>query len=143
MSIDFAHFTPYASTSGGLLIGAGAAMLILGVGRILGAAGVFTGALEGRGADDVWRLWLLGGLLIAPALAHVLWGQSAPVFSANAATLILAGVLVGFGARLGSGCTSGHGVCGLARLSPRSLAATIIFMAAGFATVFFVRHALA
>jgi len=143
MSIDVTHFTPFASLSGGALIGAAAGLLILGAGRILGASGIFAGALETRGYDGVWRLWLIAGVLAAPSLAHVLWNASPPVFSTSAPLLVLSGLLVGFGARLGSGCTSGHGVCGLARLSPRSLAATIIFMGAGFATVFIVRHVLA
>jgi uncharacterized membrane protein YedE/YeeE len=143
MSIDTVHFTPFASLFGGALIGVAAGLLILGAGRIMGAAGIFAGALDTRGADGAWRLWLIGGLLIAPSLARVLWNASPPVLSTTAPMLVASGLLVGFGARLGSGCTSGHGVCGLARLSPRSLAATIIFMAAGFATVFIVRHVLA
>jgi hypothetical protein len=143
MSIDVTHFTPLASLSGGALIGAAAGLLILGAGRIMGASGIFAGALETRGYDGVWRLWLIAGVLAAPSLAHVLWNASPPVLSTSAPLLVLSGLLVGFGARLGSGCTSGHGVCGLARLSPRSLAATIIFMGAGFATVFIVRHVFA
>ena len=143
MSIDVTHFTPLASLAGGALIGAAAGLLILGAGRILGAAGLFAGALETRSFDDAWRLWLIAGLLIAPSLAHMLWNASPPVFATSAPMLVVAGLLVGFGARLGSGCTSGHSVCGLARLSPRSLAATIIFMGAGFATVFVTRHVLA
>jgi uncharacterized protein len=125
MSIDLTHFTPLASLSGGALIGAAAGLLILGAGRILGASGIFAGALEARGLDGVWRLWLIAGVLAAPSLAHVFWNASPPVFSTSAPLLVVSGLLVGFGARLGSGCTSGHGVCGLARLSPRSLAATI------------------
>jgi uncharacterized protein len=143
MSIDMTHFTPLASLSGGALIGAASGLLILGAGRIMGASGIFAGALETRGNDGVWRLWLIAGVLAAPSLAHVFWNASPPVFSTSAPLLVLSGLLVGFGARLGSGCTSGHGVCGLARLSPRSLAATIIFMGAGFATVFIVRHVFA
>jgi uncharacterized membrane protein YedE/YeeE len=143
MSIDVTHFTPLASLAGGALIGAAAGLLILGAGRILGAAGLFAGALETRSFDDAWRLWLIAGLLIAPSLAHMLWNASPPVFATSAPMLVVARLLVGFGARLGSGCTSGHSVCGLARLSPRSLAATIIFMGAGFATVFVTRHVLA
>ena len=143
MSIDVTHFTPLASVSGGALIGAAAGLLILGAGRILGASGIFAGALEARGLDGVWRLWLIAGVLAAPSLVHVFWNASPPVFSTSAPMLVLSGLLIGFGTRLGSGCTSGHGVCGLARLSPRSLAATIIFMGAGFATVFIVRHVFA
>jgi uncharacterized membrane protein YedE/YeeE len=143
MSIDMTHFAPLASLAGGALIGAAAGLLILGAGRIMGAAGLFAGALETRSFDGVWRLWLIAGLLVSPSLAHMLWNASPPVFASSAPVLVVAGLLVGFGARLGSGCTSGHGVCGLARLSPRSLAATIIFMAAGFGTVFVMRHVLA
>jgi uncharacterized protein len=143
MSIDVTHFTPLASLSGGALIGAAAGLLILGAGRIMGASGIFAGALEARGLDGVWRLWLIAGVLAAPSLAHVFCNASPPVFSTSAPLLVLSGLLVGFGARLGSGCTIGHGVSGLARLSPRSLTATILFMDAGFATVFIVRHVFA
>ena len=142
MSIDLAHFTPYSSLAGGALIGVAASVLILGIGRILGAAGIFARALETRDASGFWRLWLIAGLLAAPAIAHFAWGAVAPAVSSPAVTLMVAGLLVGFGARLGSGCTSGHGVCGIARLSPRSLVATPVFMATGFATVFLVRHVL-
>jgi len=143
MNIDTAHFTPYASLLGGALIGAAAALLVLGAGRILGAVGIFAGALENWSAEGAWRFWLLAGIVAAPALAHVLWGKSAPNISSSAATLAVAGLLVGFGARLGSGCTSGHGVCGIARLSPRSFVATGLFMASAFATVFLIRHVIA
>lgn len=143
MQIDYAHFTPLASLAGGALIGLAAAALVLGGGRILGAVGIFAGALEGAGPDRQWRLFALLGLVLAPTLARALWGASAPTFAASAATIAIAGLFVGFGARLGSGCTSGHGVCGLARLSPRSLAATLIFMATAFVTVFLARHVFA
>ncbi len=142
MSIDLAHFTPYSALAGGAMIGAAAAVLILGTGRILGAAGIFASALESRIGDDRWRFWWLGGLLLAPALARLAWSAPIPVFTASGLTLVVSGLLVGFGARLGSGCTSGHGVCGLARLSPRSMVATGAFMAVGFLTVFLVRHAI-
>lgn len=142
MAIDFVHFTPGAALAGGALIGVSAALLILGAGRILGAAGLFAGALEARGPEDYWRFWWLLGLVAAPALARALIGTPAPVFAAGAPVIVASGLLVGFGARLGSGCTSGHCVCGLARLSPRSLVATLTFMAMGFATVWLVRHGL-
>ena len=142
MQIDYAHFTPLASLAGGMLIGIAASALILGGGRILGAAGIFAGALESRGPERQWRLFVLLGLVLSPMLARALWGASAPIFSAPAATIAVAGLLVGFGARLGSGCTSGHGVCGLARLSPRSLTATLTFMATAFVTVFLIRHVI-
>ena len=126
--------------AGGALIGLAAAMLILGLGRVLGAAGIVGGALEIDDADAPWRWSLIVGLVLSPLIARPLWGAAQPVFASHWLALIASGLLVGFGARLGSGCTSGHGVCGLARLSPRSLAATGIFMATAFATVFFVRH---
>ena len=140
MAIDWAHFTPVSALAGGALIGLAAALLILGIGRVMGAAGVVGGALEVRAADAPWRWALIGGLVLSPLVARALWSVAAPVFAAHWLTLIVSGLLVGFGARLGSGCTSGHGVCGLARLSPRSFVATGIFMATAFVTVFFVRY---
>jgi uncharacterized membrane protein YedE/YeeE len=142
MTIDWAHFTPISALAGGLMIGVAAALLILGAGRILGASSIVGGALELHDGEAPWRRSLIVGLLATPLIAHTLWGLGAPAFSTNGLTLAIAGVLVGFGTRLGSGCTSGHGVCGLARLSPRSFAATLIFMATGFATVFVVRHVI-
>jgi uncharacterized protein len=140
MTIDWAHFTPGSAFAGGLLIGLAAAWLILVDGRILGAAGVLGGLVPPRAGDRAWRIALLAGLILAPLVARLLFQTAPPVIEANAATLLAGGLLVGFGTRLGNGCTSGHGVCGLARLSPRSLAATATFMAAGFLTVFLVRH---
>lgn len=141
MTLDFGHFTPVASLLGGALIGLAASVLILGAGRILGAAGLY-GALVLHPSES-WRLaWLLG-LAASPLLARLIWTLPSPVFPGTTTTIAVAGLLVGFGARLGSGCTSGHGVCGLARLSPRSLAATLIFIATGFLVVFLVRHVLA
>ena len=140
MTIDWAHFTPGSAFAGGLLIGLAAAWLILVEGRVLGAAGVLGGLLPPREGDWGWRAALVAGLVAAPLIARPLLHGSVPVIEAGAATLVAGGLLVGFGTRLGSGCTSGHGVCGLARLSPRSLAATVAFMAAGFLTVFLVRH---
>ena len=140
MTIDWTHFTPGSALAGGLLIGLAAAWLILADGRILGAAGVLGGLVPPRPGDCGWRVALLAGLVAAPLVARPLLDVTAPVIEADAATLILGGLMVGFGTRLGNGCTSGHGVCGLARLSPRSLAATATFMATGFLTVFVVRH---
>jgi uncharacterized membrane protein YedE/YeeE len=142
MHIDWAHFTPGSALAGGILIGLAAAGLVVVNGRILGAAGILGGLLPARAGDAGWRLALLAGLVVAPLLAKLALETRAPVFDAGAATLVIGGLLVGFGPRLGSGCTSGHGVCGLARLSPRSLIATLVFMAAGIATVFVVRHVL-
>jgi uncharacterized membrane protein YedE/YeeE len=140
MTIDWTHFTPGSALAGGLLIGLAAAWLILADGRILGAAGILGGLVPPRSGDRGWRVALLAGLVAAPLVARPLLDVTAPVIEADAATLILGGLMVGFGTRLGNGCTSGHGVCGLARLSPRSLAATATFMATGFLTVFVVRH---
>jgi uncharacterized membrane protein YedE/YeeE len=140
MHIDWAHFTPLSALAGGALIGLAAALLILGLGRVMGAAGVVAGALEVHDADAPWRWSLIVGLVLSPLVARALWSIAPPAFDASWLTLAASGLLVGFGARLGSGCTSGHGVCGLARLSPRSFAATGIFMATAFATVFVVRH---
>jgi uncharacterized protein len=140
MTIDWANFTPVSAFAGGLLIGLAAAWLILVEGRVLGAAGVLGGLLPPRESDWGGRAALLAGLVAAPLVARPLAHVSAPMIEASAATVVAGGLLVGFGTRLGSGCTSGHGVCGLARLSLRSLAATVVFMATGFLTVFFVRH---
>lgn len=140
MTIDWSHFTPWTSLAGGLLIGAAAAMLVLLNGRIAGISGIVVGLLPPRRGEIAWRLAFLAGLFAAP-LAMLLVGQSVvPRIDAGFGTLIVAGLLVGIGTSYGSGCTSGHGVCGLSRLSPRSLVATAAFMAAGIATVFVVRH---
>jgi len=140
MTIDWSHFTPLSALLGGLLIGLAAAALALVEGKILGAAGILGGLLPGRSGDRAWRLSLLAGLIAVPLTARLFSAVSLPEFAAGAPTLVVGGLLVGFGTRLGSGCTSGHGVCGLARLSPRSAAATLAFIAAGAATVFVVRH---
>ncbi len=143
MTIDWTHFTPGSALAGGLLIGLAAAWLILVDGRVLGAAGVLGGLAPPRAGDWGWRVALLAGLVAASLVAQPLFHTAAPDIEANTATLILGGLMVGFGTRLGAGCTSGHGVCGLARLSSRSLAATATFMATGFLTVFVVRHLVA
>ena len=142
MSLDWTHFTPWTALTGGILLGIASAAFILLNGRVLGISGIVGGLLAPRRADIGWRLSFLLGLLLAPtALTLLAPGLiRAPRIDAGALTLIAAGLLVGFGTRYGSGCTSGHGVCGLSRLSPRSLVATLAFMAAGFATVFVIRH---
>jgi uncharacterized membrane protein YedE/YeeE len=142
MTIYWIHFTPGSALVGGLLIGLAAAWLILQDGRILGASGLLGGLIPPRAGDWPWRASAVIGLIAAPLVASLVFASGAPTIKANAATLIVGGLLVGFGTRLGNGCTSGHGVCGLARLSPRSFAATAIFMGAGFLTVFLVRHVL-
>lgn len=142
MNLDWTHFTPWTALTGGILLGIASAAFILLNGRVLGISGIVGGLLAPRRADIGWRLSFLLGLLLAPtALTLLAPGLiRAPRIDAGALTLIAAGLLVGFGTRYGSGCTSGHGVCGLSRLSPRSLVATLAFMAAGFATVFVIRH---
>ena len=140
MNVDWAHFTPVSALVGGALIGLAATLLIVGLGRVMGAAGIVGGALEINDPDVTWRWSLIVGLVLSPLAARALWGAAQPAFAAHGWALVVSGLLVGFGARLGSGCTSGHGVCGLARLSRRSFAATAIFMATAFATVFVVRH---
>ena len=140
--IDWTHFTPWSSLAGGVLIGAAAAMLVLLNGRIAGVSGIIGGVLRPSSGDMAWRFAFIIGLLVVPAVYPLLTEPVPPTIEASYPVLLAAGLLVGAGTRYGSGCTSGHGVCGLARLSPRSLAATLAFMLAGFATVFAVRHLL-
>ncbi len=138
--IDWTHFTPWTSLAGGLLIGVAAAMLLLFNGRIAGISGILGGLLRPSAGDTGWRLAFIVGLLAAPLLYQLAAPLPAVQIEADTATLIGAGLLVGLGTRYGSGCTSGHGVCGLSRFSLRSLIATAAFMVAGFVTVFVVRH---
>jgi uncharacterized membrane protein YedE/YeeE len=140
MVIDTIHFTPLASFGGGLLIGLGAALLLLANGRIAGVSGILGGLLRPARGDIGWRLAFLLGLLAAPLGWLALQAMPPAQIDHTPALLGAAGLLVGLGTRFGSGCTSGHGVCGIARLSPRSLVATLCFMAAGFVTVFVTRH---
>ena len=140
MTIDWNSFTPWPALAGGALIGLAAALLLLLNGRVAGISGVLGGLLKPVKGDIAWRAAFVLGLVGAP-LAYLLFARlPVPRIDAEYAALIAAGLLVGVGTRYGSGCTSGHGVCGLARLSPRSLAATACFMASGFATVFVIRH---
>lgn len=143
MSIDWNHFTPWASLAGGVLLGLASALFILLSGRLLGISGILGGLIRPRSGDTGWRIAFLAGLLVAPAVWALFVAPEAPRIEAGGTTLLVAGLLVGWGTRYGSGCTSGHGVCGLSRLSPRSLAATLAFMATGFSTVYVVRHLLA
>jgi uncharacterized membrane protein YedE/YeeE len=140
MSVDFNAFTPASALIGGVLIGLAAAMFVLFNGRIAGISGILGGLLRPKARDVSWRLAFVIGLLIAP-VAYQLFAVL-PVMHIEASEMLLvsAGLLVGVGTRYGAGCTSGHGVCGLSRLSVRSLTATLVFMAAGFATVFVMRH---
>jgi uncharacterized protein len=145
MNIDWTHFTPWMSLAGGMLLGIASALFILVNGRILGISGILGGLLSPKRGDASWRIAFLLGMLAAPATLLLLAPAgfiSAPRIDARHLAIIVAGLLVGYGTRLGSGCTSGHGVCGISRLSPRSLVATAAFMAAGFAIVFVIRHVL-
>ena len=141
MHIDWFSFTPIPSLLGGMLLGLAAALYVLLHGRILGISGIVSGLLHPKVADSAWRLSLVIGLISAPFLAALFFGIF-PIIEIDSSWLaiVIAGLLVGFGAQYGSGCTSGHGICGLSRLSPRSLIATLAFMAAGFLMVFVTRH---
>ncbi len=139
-------FTPFASLMGGALIGASAVVLMLLNGRIAGISGITAGmlSLKGPAPDRGWRIAFLAGIIAAPlGLLLVSGGRPDITFGAPLPVMIFAGLLVGFGTVLGNGCTSGHGVCGIARLSTRSIIATAVFMIAGVATTFIVRHLLA
>ena len=142
MMIDWNQFTPWAALGGGVLLGVASALFILVNGRILGISGIVGGLLRPRAGDVGWRLAFVLGMLAAPWLYQAFAGPIQARVDAGWGMVVLAGLLVGAGTRYGSGCTSGHGVCGLSRLSPRSLVATLAFMGAGFATVFVVRHVL-
>jgi hypothetical protein len=141
MQIDWFTFTPIPSLLGGMILGIAAALYVLLHGRILCISGIVAELLHPKVGDIAWRLSLVLGLLSASFLAALIFGIR-PVVEIDSDWLIivLAGLLVGFGAHYGSGCTSGHGICGLSRLSPRSLVATLTFMGAGFMTVFVLRH---
>lgn len=142
MNIDWNAFTPYAALTGGVLIGLAAAMFVLLNGRVAGISGVLGGLLRPVRGDVSWRLAFVLGLVGAP-LVHALFADlPRPRIDADWLALVSAGLLVGVGTRYGAGCTSGHGVCGLSRLSLRSLAATAAFMGAGFVTVFVARYML-
>jgi len=143
MNIDWQHFTPWASLIGGLLLGVASAAFILINGRILGISGILGGLLPPKVGDISWRVTFILGMLAAPTVFVTLAPAglaSEPRIDAGFWTVIAAGLLVGIGTRYASGCTSGHGVCGLSRLSPRSLVATLSFMGAGFFIVYIVRH---
>jgi uncharacterized membrane protein YedE/YeeE len=142
VSIDWTTFTPWSALAGGAIIGFAAMLFALFNGRVTGISGIVGGLLRPSFPDATWRAAFLAGLVIAPIVYRLLAGPPNLTIDANYPTLVAAGILVGIGTRYGSGCTSGHGVCGLSRLSPRSLVATLAFMAAGFATVFATRHLL-
>ncbi|MCT6719489.1 YeeE/YedE family protein [Acidovorax sp. K2F] len=142
MLIDWTHFTPWAALAGGVLLGLASAFFVLLNGRVLGISGIVGGLLRPRAGDIAWRLAFVLGMLVAPSLYWLVVGPTQPRIDASWGMVVIAGLLVGVGTRYGSGCTSGHGVCGLSRMSPRSLVATLAFMGAGFVTVFLIRHAL-
>jgi uncharacterized membrane protein YedE/YeeE len=142
MTIDWNHFTPWSALAGGGLIGISVALLILLNGRIAGITGIVGGLFKLVKGDAAWRIAFTFGLIIAPII-WLLFGKLPEItIDANYGLLVVAGLIVGFGARLGSGCTSGHGVCGISRLSPRSIVATLVFMGTGILTVFIARHLL-
>jgi hypothetical protein len=143
MTIDWIQFTPWTSLAGGLIIGGATAAFVLFNGRIAGISGILGGLLRPARGDIGWRLAFLLGLIGAPLAYAVFATPPVATVAADPMTLTVAGLLVGLGTRYGAGCTSGHGVCGLSRQSPRSLAATAAFMLAGFATVFVTRHLFA
>jgi uncharacterized membrane protein YedE/YeeE len=140
VTIDWPAFTPWASLAGGVIIGLAATVLVLANGRIAGISGILGGLLQRSPPDPGWRAAFLAGLVAAPLLYSLFTALPPMVIDAGYPMLVAAGLLVGAGTRYGSGCTSGHGVCGLSRLSPRSLVATLAFMGAGFATVLVARH---
>lgn len=143
MNIDWTAFTPWSALAGGAIIGLAAMLFALFNGRVTGISGIVGGLLRPSLPDAAWRAAFLAGLIVAPIVYRLFAGPPDLIIDANYPTLVVAGILVGLGTRYGSGCTSGHGVCGLSRLSLRSLVATLAFMAAGFATVFATRHILA
>lgn len=143
MTIDWNAFTPWSALAGGILIGLAAAIFVLFNGRIAGISGILGGLLRPPPGDSLWRVAFVLGLLGAPLLYGLLFTLSSPQIDAGYGALVAAGLLVGIGSRYGAGCTSGHGVCGLSRLSPRSAVATAAFMGAGFATVYVLRHLIA
>jgi len=139
-----ANFTPVSAAIGGALIGLAAVLLMLFTGRIAGVSGIFGGLLNPQNSDRAWRVAFIAGLILAP-LSAALVGQAVPMPQLPKSFIVIAvaGLLVGFGTRLGSGCTSGHGICGIARLSPRSIAATMIFMVAAIIVVALTHHVFA
>ena len=138
-----ANFTPVSAAIGGALIGLSAVLLMLSTGRIAGVSGIFSGLLNLRSEDKGWRVAFIAGLILAPVIAGWIgYGMAQPKLPSNWTVIVAAGLLVGFGSRLGGGCTSGHGICGLGRLSPRSITATIVFMVTAIVTVAVTHHLL-
>ena len=136
-----ANFTPVSAAIGGALIGLSAVLLALFTGHIAGVSGIFAGLINPQTSDRPWRAAFIAGLIAAPFIATLI-GHAVPVpqMPGSYVTIVIGGLLVGFGTRLGSGCTSGHGICGIARLSPRSIVATFVFMAAAIGVVALTHH---
>ncbi|HAF01960.1 MAG TPA: YeeE/YedE [Methylophilaceae bacterium] len=142
MMIDWQHFTPVSALLGGAMIGTATSILILCNGRIAGISGIIGGLIKVTHADRIWRIAFIVGLISAPLIWQMFTVLPEITISASPGLLILSGLIVGFGTRLGSGCTSGHGICGISRLSLRSIVATLTFMLTGFVTVYVMRHLL-
>lgn len=135
------EFTPFSGLAGGLMIGLASVLMLLGTGRIAGISGIFGGLLPPVQGNTGWRVMFVAGLVLGGLVWPLLTGSRLPVdLQVSWPVMLLAGFLVGFGTRLGSGCTSGHGVCGIGRLAPRSIVATAVFMAAAVITTFVARH---
>lgn len=143
MTIDWANFTPLSALTGGALLGIAVTILWLCTGRIAGISGILGGLLPPKAGNISWRVAFLLGLIMAPIIYSLFTTLPVIQIDAGLPVLVVAGLLVGIGTRYGAGCTSGHGVCGLARFSPRSLLAILSFMLTGFATVWLVRHLFA
>ncbi|MGE5539430.1 MAG: YeeE/YedE family protein [Gemmatimonas sp.] len=133
-------FTPLAGLIGGVLIGLAAVALMAGIGRIAGVSGIIAGLIDPFPRDRVWRALFIAGLIGGAGIVRLTGWAQTPVVTASWPVLVIAGLLVGFGTRVGGGCTSGHGVCGLARFSPRSIVATVVFVTVAIVTVYLRRH---
>ena len=140
MTIDWNNFTPWTSLIGGLIIGLATVLFLMFNGRIAGISGIVGGLLNPKKGDILWRIAFVAGLVLSPLIFGLVFSMPKVQIEASYPLLIVAGLLVGIGTRYGSGCTSGHGVCGLSRRSPRSIVATLAFMLAGFVTVYIIRH---
>ena len=135
------HFTPFSAVLGGGLIGLSAGLLLMTTGRITGISGIIAGMLVPASDGRLWRGLFVAGLILGCGLVRLVSADAVPItIAASNGELLVAGLLVGFGTRLANGCTSGHGICGVAHLSPRSIVATLTFMASGALTVFIMRH---
>jgi uncharacterized membrane protein YedE/YeeE len=143
MTVNWLEFTPWTSLAGGLMLGLAAVMLLLFNGRIAGISGIVAGLLKPSSNDVAWRVVFLAGVILAPLVYSLFAPLPGVRVEASMPVIVIAGLLVGLGTRYGSGCTSGHGICGLSRRSPRSMVATLAFMLAGFMTVFITRHVFA